>query len=170
MRKVFINKDNLSLDEIDYEVIRVKSVILNSRNEVLLIFNNNTYQFPGGHKKDGEDIKVALQRELKEELGVDINVDGEPFMLITTYHKNYFGTGSKVCSKIYYYLVHSDLEPNFDEIELTEFENRTDFITLRVNKDELDKFLYNAIESGRIDTNIGREMLYVSNEFNPEVI
>ena len=40
------------------------------------------YELPGGHVDYGEDIKVGLQREIKEELGIDIKL-GDPFAVFT---------------------------------------------------------------------------------------
>jgi 8-oxo-dGTP diphosphatase len=40
------------------------------------------YEIPGGHIDYGEDIKVGLKREAKEELGVEITL-GDPFAVFT---------------------------------------------------------------------------------------
>ena len=41
------------------------------------------WEFPGGRVTDGEDLKVALVRELHERLGIDVVVDEEA---MTTHH------------------------------------------------------------------------------------
>ncbi len=40
------------------------------------------YELPGGHVDYGEDIKTGLKREIKEELGIDIQL-GDPFAVFT---------------------------------------------------------------------------------------
>lgn len=40
------------------------------------------YELPGGHIDYGEDMVDGLRREIKEELGVDVNV-GDPFAVFT---------------------------------------------------------------------------------------
>jgi mutator protein MutT len=37
------------------------------------------WEFPGGKVEDGESLRSALQREIREELGVDVRVDDEFF-------------------------------------------------------------------------------------------
>jgi mutator protein MutT len=41
----------------------------------------NLWEFPGGKVRPGEALEVALQREINEELGVQIQVDGEFFKI-----------------------------------------------------------------------------------------
>jgi len=53
----------------NFEVI-TRAVII-SRGKILLCHSKNKrqYFFPGGHVEFGEDVRSALKRELKEELG-----------------------------------------------------------------------------------------------------
>ena len=122
MKQIFINESSLSEKELDFSVIRVKALIINSRKEILLAHNNGTYQFPGGHKEDNETLDDCIVREVKEETGIDINLTVGPFMQIVTYDSNYFGTNKKVCNKIYYYVICTDDVPNFEETHYDELE------------------------------------------------
>ena len=166
MKKVIINDMNLKENEIDYSVIRVKALIINDEDKIILAHNNGTFQFPGGHIRKDESLEDSLAREINEELGIDVTIDNGPFMMITTYDNNYFNTGSKVCNKIYYYVVKCDIEPDINNLKLDAIEKETDFKILRVKLRDLDAFLNKALDDGRIDANIGREMLLVSSEFN----
>jgi len=49
-------------------------------------FMPGVYELPGGHIDYGEDIKLGLQREIKEELGVEIHL-GDPFAAFTYTNK-----------------------------------------------------------------------------------
>ena len=43
MKKIFINDDNLEIEDLDYEVIRVKGLVVNSKNEVLIQNKKTSY-------------------------------------------------------------------------------------------------------------------------------
>ena len=55
------NKDKLSEDTIKDKIIRVKAVIVNSKNEVLLGEAFGTIQFPGGHLEENETLNDGLK-------------------------------------------------------------------------------------------------------------
>ena len=165
MKEFVINDDNLRDEDIEMKVIRVKALILNSKGNILLAFNNNTYQFPGGHLDEGESIDECMKREIKEEVGIDVEV-GEPFLSIETYDSNYFNTGKKVLNTIYYYKVFTDLEPNFSNTKYDELELKTDFDLFYVDFSNLEKFINSKIDSNEIDPKIAREMLHVIKEYN----
>lgn len=165
MRRILLNDDNLKEDELDFEVIRVKGLIINSAGDILIAHNNGTYQFPGGHKEDDETLDDCLEREIKEETGIAITSNG-PFMQITTYDSNYFNQNKKVCNKIYYYVLNTDTPPNYAETHYDELECQTDFNLFYISLAELRKFLKDAIDDKSLDEKIGREMLLVLDEYN----
>lgn len=166
MKKIIINDNRLSDNDIDMEVVRVKGLVINSSNKILLAHNNNTYQFPGGHKEDNEKIDECIKREIKEETGIDVSVSDEPFLCIVTYDNNYFDTGKKVKNSIYYYRFITDSVPNLLNTHYDELELATDFNLFYINFSELSDFLKKNEESGNIDVKILREMLIVIDEYN----
>ena len=165
MKEFVINDDNLHEEDIEMKVVRVKALILNSKGNILLAYNNNTYQFPGGHLDDGESIDECMKREIKEEVGIDVEVN-DPFLSIETYDNNYFGTDKKVLNTIYYYKVFTDLEPDFSKTKYDELEAKTDFDLFYVDFFNLEKFIISKIDSNEIDPKIAREMLHVVKEYN----
>ncbi|NIO22690.1 MAG: NUDIX domain-containing protein [Candidatus Aenigmarchaeota archaeon] len=54
----------------------VGAIILNNKGEVLVLKSPkwNTYTIPGGHVELNETMEDALRREVKEEIGLDVNV------------------------------------------------------------------------------------------------
>lgn len=164
MREIFINDDNLQENDINYTVVRVKGLIINSKNEILLAQNNNTYQFPGGHLDEGESLDECLQREIKEETGIDVSINTEPFLRIVSFCKNYFSMGKNVKSIIYYYKVFTDSRPNLAETNYDSLEIQTDFNLLYLKFTDLEKFLNETSSNGTTNKNIAREMLYALEE------
>ena len=164
MKRILINDDNLKIEDLDFEVIRVKGLIINSDGDILIAHNNGTYQFPGGHKEDDETLDDSLEREIKEETGIDVQSQG-PFMSITTYDSNYFNQNKKVCNKIYYYVINTNETPNFEETHYDELECQTEFNLFYISLNELQEFLNKSIDEGSLDINIGREMLLVLEEY-----
>lgn len=166
MKRVFFNKDNLSKSDFDYEVIRVKGIILNDKDEVLLAHNNNTFQFIGGHLESDEDMEEALLREVLEETGIVVDEISGPFMMIEAYYKNYFNTSKNVHSKIYYYKLFTDKMPDLSKTKYDILERQTDFELFYVPIKNIKLFLDECLEREQIDKNIYDEMMAVIDEYN----
>lgn len=166
MRQIIINENHLEDIDIESKVIRVKGLILNSKGKILLAHNNFTYQFPGGHKEDYEEIDQCIIREIKDETGISLEVKEEPFLNIVTYDDNYFNTGKKVLNSIYYYRFFSDENPNFEETHYDELEIETDFDLFYVDFKDLKSFIEKNTKEGHIDSKIAKEMLYVVSVYN----
>ena len=165
MISIEINDNNLNDDDIEMFVTRVKGLIINSRGKILLAHNNNSYQFPGGHVEDNESLDESVVREIKEETGIKVEVTKEPFLVITTYDNDYFGSSKKVRNRIYYYKFFTDDVPNLSETHYDELELATDFNLFYVNLNGLDDFLKKEMNCGNIDKCIGREMLIVYDNY-----
>lgn len=165
MKRIIFNDKNMREEDVSFEAIRVKGIVINSNNEVLIAHNNNTYQFIGGHVEGDEDIADALIRELKEETGIsDFELNG-PFMLIENYTDKYINMDENVHSKIYYYHILTDSKPNMELTNYDILEKQTDFKLFYVNLYSLKEFLTDALKKEMIEEVIYKEMLLVIDEF-----
>ncbi len=58
-------------------IVAVDGIVENDRNEVLLVKHKHhgVYTIPGGQVEVGENLIDALKREIKEEAGIDVDVN-----------------------------------------------------------------------------------------------
>ena len=57
--------------------VSVAALVRNNRDEILLVKSpKRGWEYPGGLVEPGESLQDALRREIKEEAGVDVAIDG----------------------------------------------------------------------------------------------
>ena len=165
MKTIIINDNNINEKDIDYSVTRVKAIILNSENNVIMAHNNNTFQLPGGHVEQ-EDLKEALRREISEECGIsNIEID-EPFLNIITYDNDYFGSSKKVLNKIYYFAVYTDEVPDFKKTRYDLLESKTPFKLYYVDMNRIKTFIEEETHKNNIEEAISRELILAIDVYN----
>lgn len=166
MKELFINRHNLEDKEIDEVVTRVKALIINSNNEMLLGYSYNCYQFPGGHVEEGENISKALVREIKEETGMDIKQkELKPFMMLKYYSKNYLNKGKNRCNKLYYFVINTDCSVNLAETNYTDEEIDGNFELRYINVEDVEEVLIDNCNKYPKYKGITYEMLQAFSEY-----
>ena len=134
MKQIIDNKYNISESDITEIVKRVKVLIINSNNEILLGYSNKCYQFPGGHVENGESLIDALNREILEETGIVLNMNNiSPFASAFRYYKDYPSINQNRKNEIYYYEIRTDETPNLENTFYTEDEKDGNFKLKYVN-------------------------------------
>lgn len=149
MITIIKNHNNLCESDITEVVTRVKAVIINSKNEVLLGHSHCEYQFPGGHVEEGEPLLPALKRELLEETGLEYDTDGlKPVGVAIGFHKDYPMVGKNRKTIIYYYEIKDDRIPDLSNTNYTEEELDGNFslryIPLKIVKEVLKDNVINC--------------------------
>lgn len=166
IKEKLYNKDNLTKEDITETVVRVKMLLVNSKNEVLLGFCHNTYQFPGGHQEDGETLIDCVIREVKEETGIELTLDeAEPFFVIRHYSKNYHDSGENRCSEIYYFEIKTDEEYDLSKADYTENEKDGQFELRYIDLDKVEEVLNESISWNEKNAVIVPEMIAVFNNY-----
>lgn len=158
MQEIFYNDSNLTKEEIDKTIIRVKAVIINDKEEILLASSWNTYQFPGGHLENNETIENALKREIFEETGIIIKNINKPFLLIRSYHKNYRTTNENRENLIYYYQIKTNELPHLDNLHLDDLELKGNYHIDYFPLNKIEKYLNETINLNPINKIIYEEM------------
>jgi 8-oxo-dGTP diphosphatase len=89
--------------------LRVYAIIINDNDEVLLSdenrFGHSFTKFPGGGLEWGEGLKDCLEREIEEELGIDVTV-GELFYVNEFFQQSAFREDDQLFS--FYYRVYAN--------------------------------------------------------------
>lgn len=160
MKKLFYNDDNLKSEDIDETVIRLKALIVNSNNEILLGYSHKTFQFPGGHLEQNETLEEGLIRELREETGMVFNFKKlEPFQVIKYYSKNYRNSGKNRENCIYYYLIKTDEPFNLENTHYDEYELAGNYELVYVDLKDVVSVLKQSVTDNSINETIVKEML-----------
>jgi len=161
METIVINKYNLKESDMSEVVQRVKVLLVNSNNEILLGYSHNTYQFPGGHVENGENLQQTILREVKEETGIILNPNDTytPFAVNYGYYKDWPSEGKNRKIEIYYYEIKTDELPNLDNTNYTENEKNGNFELRYVSLDSLEEELNNNVSKYGDKKGITKEML-----------
>lgn len=162
MEKIITNDYNLRDDDITETVVRVKVLLINSNNELLLGYSHNEYQCPGGHVEDGESLIDTINREVQEETGIELNISIiEPFACSIGYYKDWPSVGKNRKIEIYYYEIKTDEKPNLENTKYTESEKDGNFELRYIPIDDVEnEFIKNA-EKYEDKHGIAKEMLKV---------
>ena len=161
MQEIIYNNDNLKDNELDETVTRVKAVIINDKDEILLGKCHNTYQFPGGHLHPEEDLTIGLICEVKEETGIELTNIQSPFALIKGYCRNYRSTEKNRLNLIYYYFFHKNYLPDKSKTNLDEYEKLGNYESVYIPLNHLEDTLNTNINLEPINPIMYEEMLKI---------
>lgn len=88
--ELVINDDNLQFNEVEEFSSKVRAILVDENNKILIANYGNVILLPGGKVDDGETILTAITRELSEELGQKYNKEElDLFVTLSYYQKNY---------------------------------------------------------------------------------
>lgn len=160
MKQLITNKYNLTDSDMAEVVKRVKVLLVNSNNDVLLGYSHNNYQFPGGHVEENETLVQAVNREVLEETGIELNITNiEPFACAIGYYKDWPAEEKNRKIEIYYYEVKTDEKPNLENTEYTENEKDGNFELRYIPLLDVENVLRTNAEEYGDKKGIAREMI-----------
>ncbi len=160
MKTIITNEFNLKDEEMTETVKRVKILLINSKNEILLGYSHHNYQFPGGHVEENETLVNTVNREILEETGISLNLkEIVPFAEAIGYYKDWPSEGKNRKIEIYYYEIKTDEIPDLNKTMYTDNEKDGNFELRYIKLDHVKKELeLNANEYGD-KHGIAREMI-----------
>ena len=144
MKNIIINNDGLKKEEVQETVKKCRCIFLNS-DKILIEKYAGLYMLPGGKIDQNEDALTAIIREIKEELGMDINVTNlTPFLIIEHYNKDYLKTNGKRLNKLtktIYFISNIPYNIDLNKVSLTEKEKEGNLTIKEINTAELRRQL-----------------------------
>lgn len=168
MKEVIYNYDNLKENEIDEIVIRCKGLIINNKQEIMLGYCHDTYQFPGGHLEENETLLDCLKREIKEETGIELEdseINKNVIEKNTHYTRNYHNTNKNRKNEIYYYVIKTNKISNINNNHLDKNEINGNYIIKMIDINNVEQILVDSIPLNDVNKVIVEEMLDVINEY-----
>ena len=160
MKQLITNNYNLKDSDMTEVVKRVKVLLVNSNNEILLGYSHNEYQFPGGHVEDGETLTQTVNREVLEETGIELNIkEIVPFACAMGYYKDWPEEGKNRKIEIYYYEVKTDEKPNLENTKYTDSEKEGNFELRYIPLSNVEEELKNNVEEYGDKKGIAKEMI-----------
>ena len=160
MKQIITNNYNLTDSDMTEVVRRVKLLLVNSNNEVLLGYSHHEYQFPGGHVEEDENLVDAINREVLEETGIELNITHiEPFACAMGYYKDWPAEGKNRKIEIYYYEIKTNKKPDLNKTSYTENEKNGNFELKYIPLSKVEEVLKtNTLEFGD-NRGIAKEMI-----------
>ena len=166
METIIINKYNLKDEDMTEIVKRVKVFLINSKNEMLVGYSNNEYQCPGGHVEEEEEFVDTINREIREETGIELNLkEATPFACSYGYYKDWPDIGKNRKIEIYYYEIKTDELPNLENTKYTESEKKGNFELRYIPLDNVENELVSNANKYSDEHGITKEMLKVIKEY-----
>ena len=164
--KLTINKHNLKLNEIEEYKIKVRAILINEKNELLIANYGGTYLLPGGKIDQNEEITKCLLRELKEETGTIYNYNELEYLCHIDYFQNkYPKVNGKIKNRLIttYYYIGKYKNIILDKIKLTENEQKGNFKLQLIPLDELENILIENKNNNPRNIYFQKELLAVIN-------
>ncbi len=166
---VIINDDCLKMDEIDGFKSKVRAILIDEENRVLVANYNQVILLPGGSVEEDENIECAITRELKEETGEIYNeTDLTLFTQIDFFQKDYPKRDGMVQNRLLrtFYFIGDYKGVDLELQQLTENEKDNNFGLALIPLSELENVILENQNDNPRNVYFQREMLEVLKVYN----
>ena len=173
MKKIEFNQENVSKDEVDKIVRKVRGVVINEKGQCLCSNYAQIYMLIGGKIEAGETEKETLKRELEEESGILLTEDelnmATPFLKIRSFDKNYFDRVEQRkltrLTETTFYEVHTKSDINIENMHLTASEKEKEYKCAFMNLSVIPYLVQTNISNNPKKPQFDREILTTLREY-----
>lgn len=148
MEIIELNLGNINENEVDIITNKVRVIIFDDDNNIILTKYADMFMFPGGKVNKDESNIEALIREVQEELGIDVSkCNIIPFIEFNNYLNNYpkVENNQRInkLNRTIYYLIKTNIKINDKNKNLTEREIKNNFSTLNLQLNDAIEIVKN---------------------------
>lgn len=169
---IIINDDNLKISDIEETNIKVRAILINTNNKLLIANYGGIYLLPGGKVDDNENLAEALTRELKEETGIIYNENELKYLCtINYYQKNYLKRDNTVKNRLvktHYYIGNLKNIPQKKQ-ELTDKEIKGNFKLEYIPLNKLKNIIINNEINNPRNIYFQKELLKIIEYYNKHI-
>lgn len=162
--ELMINDDNLSISDIDEFNTKVRAILIDENNEILVANYGSVILLPGGKVDGGETDLMAIIRELKEEIGQEYSDNELKYFGTLNFYQSRYpkrnGTYQNRLITTHYFIgKYKKIEQGLQK--LTEKEKESNFSLELVSLEALEEMINNNRNSNPRNIYFQRELLTI---------
>lgn len=162
--ELIINEDNLNVNDVQEFSTKVRAILIDENNQILIANYGNVILLPGGKVDEGETNLTAITRELSEELGQNYSSEElEFFATLNFYQKNYPKRDEAFQNRLVrtHYFMGPYKEVKNVKQKLTEKEQKSNFRLELVSLENLENIILNNKNNNPRNLYFQRELLII---------
>ena len=163
-----INEDNLQYNEVDEFSSKVRAILIDENNHILVANYNNVYMLPGGKVDKKETIFEGIIRELNEEIGQDyIEDELESFAKLNYFQKSYPKMDGSVKNRLVqtHFFIGPYKQVNKEKQKLSSSEGKANFKLELLSLDNIENIVSNNISDNPRNIYFQKELLFVIDKY-----
>lgn len=162
--ELIINDDNLNINEVQEFSIKVRAILIDENNQMLIANYGNVILLPGGKVDNGETYYTAVIRELREEIGLEYSREELNYLVTLNYYqKNYPKREGTFQNRLVqtHYFVGQYKGIKKEEQKLTEKEQKFNFRLELISLEDLENIILSNENSNPRNIYFQRELLTI---------